>query len=251
MLCFLHGGKRPSKPHKPHSGKSAAAIGWRCSPHIPRSNLDAHMLQALDTPPACPSPNELSAIKKRVELMDCWRISALAASLLIASVSPHWQISSPIPASRAARPAAPAGMERHGLAAMDSAHGKLGGRVRGNGNAVAEHTNDRRHHVRFLILGQQHKSYYSKSVYRIIRGRSGPRFGEHHTNHLYFRRLHGDRYGGEHDNYFAGTAPPEDGAWLLDDVSVTAVSVPEPTSGALLVTSLLGLAALRRRRSAD
>ena len=50
---------------------------------------------------------------------------------------------------------------------------------------------------------------------------------------------------------FAGTAPPEDGAWLLDDVSVTAVSVPEPTSGALLVTSLLGLAALRRRRSAD
>ena len=49
---------------------------------------------------------------------------------------------------------------------------------------------------------------------------------------------------------FVGTSQPGDGAWLLDDVSVTAVSaVPEPPTLGLFAVAALGLAALYRRRA--
>ena len=43
------------------------------------------------------------------------------------------------------------------------------------------------------------------------------------------------------------------GGWLIDDVSVTAITpaVPEPASLALLATSILGFGALRRRRTRE
>jgi hypothetical protein len=49
---------------------------------------------------------------------------------------------------------------------------------------------------------------------------------------------------------FAGTAPTGGGGWLVDDVSVTAVTpAPEPASLTLLAAGLLGFGAIRRRQS--
>jgi hypothetical protein len=51
---------------------------------------------------------------------------------------------------------------------------------------------------------------------------------------------------------FAGTTVPNGGEWLVDDVSVTAVTaaVPEPASLGLFAFAALGLATLYRRRYA-
>ena len=103
--------------------------------------------------------------------MDCWRISALVACLLIASVSPSLAnfVADPGFESCPTNPPPP-GWSGTGACELDSAHGKLVGRIRGNEYPLAEHTNDRWHHVRFLILGRRHIPNYSKSVYRNIRG---------------------------------------------------------------------------------
>ena len=189
--------------------------------------------------------------------MDCWRISALAASLLIASVSPSLANLVTDPgfegcATVTTPPFVPPGWSGTGPVACNvTPH-------TGSFAAGFEGTSTLSQSVPTTAGTMYDFSFWVSSINLTTPNQFTASFGADQVLDLVntipttytFEDFTVTATAASTAITFAGTAPPEDGAWLLDDVSVTAVSaVPEPASGALLVTSLLGLAALYRRRA--
>jgi hypothetical protein len=183
--------------------------------------------------------------------MDCWRISALAASLLIASVSPSLAnlVTDPGFESCPTLPPPP-GWSGTGVAGCNGTPHTGSWAAGLEGSATLSQsiptTSGVTYDFSFWVSGinlstpdQFTASFGSDQVLDLVNV----------TPSTYtFEDFTVSAMAASTTIAFAGTA--RTGAWLLDDVSVTPLAaVPEPESLGLFAFAALGLATLYRRRS--
>jgi hypothetical protein len=183
--------------------------------------------------------------------MDCWRISALAACLLIASVSPSLANLVTDPGFESC-PTDPPPPGWSGTAGCNiNAH-------TGSWAAGFEGSSNLSQSIPTTAGTMYDFSFWVSSVNLTTPNQFTATFGADQVLDLVntipttytFEDFTVTATAASTTVTFAGTAQSGDGAWLLDDVSVTAVAaVPEPPTLGLFTVAALGLAALYRRRA--
>ena len=185
--------------------------------------------------------------------MDCWRISALVACLLIASVSPSLANFVTDPGFESC-PTSPPPPGWSGTGGCDTfAH-------TGSWSAGFEGTNTLSQSIPTTAGTMYDFSFWVSSINLITPNQFTATFGADQVLDLVntipttytFEHFTVTATAASTTITFVGTEPPLGGAWLLDDVSVTAVAaVPEPPTLGLFAVAALGLAALYRRRASS